>query len=196
MIMLAWFLVACLGDRSVTHQPSVAVPAEELLRDGMLIFRKGEGVAAGAVHIAQAGGTWTHVGVVTAMDGHASVVHAVPAERPEGTDGVVEDPFAFFVDPARASVLGLYEVTSASATARAEAVERARARIGAPFGIASAQSPDALTCTDLVLVAWGDLPAGERLDPPRHTFPTMSGTYVLPDDLADDGVIRRVWPPP
>ncbi len=196
MIMLAWFLVACQGDRSVTTRPSVAVPAEELLRDGMLIFRKGQGVAAGAVHIAQAGGTWTHVGVVAAVDGHATVVHAVPAERTDRDDGVVEDPFAFFVDPERASLVGVFDVENASRAVRVGVVERARARIGAPFGIPDDRTPDALTCTDLVLDAWANLPEGERLDPPRTAFPTTGATYVLPDDLAHVPALHQVWPPP
>ena len=74
------------------------LPADSLLREGDVVFRRGTGLISRAVLAADEDGQFSHIGIVVRNGNHWMVVHAVPGE-PEfkgDSDRVKMEPIASF----------------------------------------------------------------------------------------------------
>lgn len=151
----------------------------------MLIFREGRGPEADSVRTAQRGRTWTHVGILSVEGDVVTVLHAVPSEVPGRADGVVEDSLAFFVAAPRASAHAVFRVERATSAQGAAAASSARSFLGRPFGVPDDRHADRMTCTSLVLAAWGGVPGAPSLHPKSVELPLVPPGLILPADLAD-----------
>jgi len=158
-------------------------------RAGDLIFREGtEAVSAAVMAIDR--GAFSHVGMLVGEAGRWQVVHATPSEVRGRPDGVVLDPLAFFLDPARSKRHAIYHIEAGDGQRR-RAVEHALAMQGRPFRIAD---PAGTYCTELVWKAWKD--AGLDLDVQftALALPLLPGRYLLPSDLLASPRLRPLAP--
>jgi Orthopoxvirus protein of unknown function (DUF830). len=74
------------------------LPADSLLREGDVVFRRGAGLISRAVLAADEDGQFSHIGIVVRNGNNWMVVHAVPGE-PEfkgDSDRVKMEPIASF----------------------------------------------------------------------------------------------------
>lgn len=170
------------------------VHAEQLIPEGAqagdLVFREGTETIS-AIVLSVDGGSFSHVGMLVGRPGSWQVVHATPSEVPGRPDGVVVDPLAFFLSPARSSrhlVLAPQKVNSEQ---RARAVARALNHLGTRF---SMTEPDGVYCTTLVWKAWAQ--AGLDFETPFTwlAIPLMNGDYLLPGVLAKSRHLARISP--
>lgn len=149
-----------------------------IIREGDVVFRRGGGVASRAVLLADAGGMYSHVGVV--VDG-GRVVHSVP----EG--GVkIEALEAFFAPRAahRGAVMRLDSVVTV------KVAHFVGAEFDHDYDLADSMR---LYCTELVWRAFHN--AGVDLSEGRRSeiaVPGFDGEYILPSDLAKCGRLTAV----
>lgn len=180
---LLLFLFACTfgcaqEERNIASEKRLFA----LVEAGDLVFRRGGGVASRAVLVADAGGTYSHVGVVV-EDG--KVIHSVP----EG--GVKIEKLEEFFAP-RAALRGAVMRVQVS-------LERVM-ELAAPFeGTGFDHNYDLadstkVYCTELVWRVFNrlgvDLTEGRRS---RISVPGFDGEYILPSDLAKCKRLVEVW---
>lgn len=164
------------------------------LPNGALLFRRGTGTEAGAVVIAEQGGSWSHVGLIASGPNGITVIHAVPAEEEGQPDVVKEDTLEYFLAGSRSLDAAVMVVQGAGEAEGETAVNAARHMIGRPFGIHpdGAASND-IYCTTLVDMAWKA--AGTTLTDKRERveLPFFKGEYLFPDTLAASEQLTVLW---
>jgi len=157
---------------------------EEQLRAGDLIFRKGISLVSRLVQVADQQTVYTHVGIIVDYEGEKRVVHAVPAEEPDGIDRVKMESLTEFLQPGRAVELGIYRYKGAAGPDPADAARWAvgKALAAVPFDKSfDLQDNAALYCTELIwkayLEAGIDLCEGEF---DRLPLSLRQEHYILP----------------
>lgn len=170
------------------------VPAAVLasLQAGDLVFREGTELVSEAVRAMDRGG-YSHVGLLTGVPDHWQVLHAVPAERADRSDGVVVDDLDFYLDGIRARRAGFYRV-EASATARAQVVGFAQRQLGRPFRL---DPQEGTYCTELIWAAYRHAEVDLDVQFSRLQLPLLSGhDLLLPSALRASPRLRLLHATP
>jgi len=172
-------------------------------RSGDLLFRRGRSFLSRAVLATDAGGAFSHVGLVVETEEGLAVVHTVPGsgsgEGPlEGRGGARGEPLAAFLAPTKAEAAALYRIAGEdpdiARKAAIEALGYARDRV--PFDDDFAlEDGGRLYCTELVWTAFRaagvDLVDGHFDD---LKIPLHSGPYLLPSALQKSPHLTRITP--
>lgn len=161
--------------------------ADSLLREGDVLFRRGEGLVSRAVLFKDPEGVYSHTGIVVRGEQGWEVVHAVPGEPDfEGdTDRVKRDPLDVFFSAQRAlrGAVMRYDDPQAARRAAQRAIEVAGRKVLFDHDYDLADTTR-LYCTELILHVFA--PEGVDLSAGRRTpidLPGFGGDYVLPGDL-------------
>lgn len=111
LLLLTWLLLMRDSSDHPAPPENLANLLEmEQLQAGDLIFRKGISLVSRLVQVADGQTVYTHVGIVVDSEGGKRVVHAVPAEAPDGMDKVKMESLQDFLQPDRAIELGIYRL--------------------------------------------------------------------------------------
>jgi hypothetical protein len=155
---------------------------------GDLIFRRGRSLVSRVVLAVDGGSEYSHVGLVSIVDGQVWVLHAVPPEEPEQKGGAVAEPLSVFLSFDNATGAGLYRVRDSSAARAAEKAAWGFVHAHLPFDSAfDLSTPNELYCTEMVWRAY--LEAGIDLAPPD---PGRDEKYLLPSRLLRSSFLKRV----
>jgi len=184
----ACWLLLCLVPTSLAPALYLAPPAlPRAAQAGDLIFRQGTEPISAAVRVVD-GGQFSHVGMLAGESGAWQVVHATPSEVPGRADGVVLDPLAFFLNPARSSGYAVYRV-EASDGQRQHALQVALGELGKPFLVGD---PAGTYCTLLVWDAWHQAGVDFEVTFTEVQLPLLTGRYLLPGQLRRSTRLRRL----
>lgn len=192
--LLPALLLAVLSVAACCRQTARSILPEGLaLREGDLVFRRGNGIMSHAVLAADSRGSYSHVGIVVDSGGVMMVVHAVPGEPdyPGDPDRVKMDtPERFFssVNAASGVVKRLRGDTLPAVSAARNAVQAYRQ--GTLFDHDYDDTDTTrMYCCELVVHAYasaGVMLVGQR----RHEF-RLPGIgvirCVLPSDICNSG---------
>lgn len=190
------FPMATCTDKTVEEEHTL-LPDSCHLRAGDLVFRRGTGLTSHAVLVADHGGRFSHIGIVTDSAGYIMVVHAVPGEPDyEGDpDRVKMEPAAKFFSTINAS---LGEVCRPTDSVAARTAADAAMAIYHRRVLFDHQYDDSDTtrmyCTQLVMECYRK--AGiELTGPPSHTFnlPGMGCTCWLPSDIYHSPYVQPIY---
>lgn len=182
LFSLSSLLLSCHGP--VTHSSGELVFPFGRFRDGDLAFRRGEGVTSRAVLAADAGGLYSHVGILRKKDGVWFVIHAVPGEA--DVERIKSERIESFFAPEKA-VCGAVMRFVGDSVLSGEAARHAERLYG--MGILFDHDYDLgdtsrLYCTELVDFVYRslgvDLPEG-RIS--SIHIPGFQGDFLLPSDL-------------
>jgi hypothetical protein len=195
LVGLGLAILALLSLRSSPATDSEASSGEGRLRfeaaefaPGDLIFRRGRSLVSRAVLAVDGGSEYSHVGLISIVDGKAWVLHAIPPEEPAQKGGVIAEPLSVFLAPEKATAAGLYRVRTAGAAAAAERVAWGFVRAHIPFDSAfDLSTPNELYCTEMVWRAYRE--GGIDLAPP---VPGRQEKYLLPGRLLQSPYLRRI----
>jgi Permuted papain-like amidase enzyme, YaeF/YiiX, C92 family len=155
---------------------------------GDVIFRRGRSLVSRVVLAADGGSEYSHVGLVSMVDGKVWVLHAVPPEEPEQQGGVVAEPLSAFLEPDKAAAAGLYRSRDAGAALAAERAAWRFVRARIPFDSSfDLSTPGELYCTEMVWRAY--LEGGIDLAPP---VPGPREKYLLPSRLLRSPHLRKI----
>jgi hypothetical protein len=190
MIGASALLLAAAVVASTPAPPTVAaaparlmLPPSLALRDGDLVFRRGNDVLAGLVLSRNQGARFSHVGMLVFVDGKPQVVHATPSE-PGSAGGVHLDSLEAFASPELAVDVGFYRVKDLDAAGARVAREFVLSQIGKPFDLQFEYADDAAQyCTELVLKALEQANVRVAAALPKIHVLTMSESAFAPDDL-------------
>lgn len=167
------------------------------LREGDIVFRRGNGLTSRAVLAADRHGLYSHVGMVVDSCGVMMVVHAVPGEPDyEGDPDRVkmETPEKFYsaVNAKIGEVKRLRGDTAAAARAARYALEAYRRGVLFDHDYDDADSTR-MYCCELVERAYAS--AGRRLaGDVRHTvhLPGIRLRCILPSDICNNAALETV----
>lgn len=190
------FSVATCTESTESEEQSL-LPDSCILRPGDLVFRRGTGLTSRAVLVADHGGRFSHIGIVTDSAGIAMVVHAVPGEPDyEGDpDRVKMEPAKKFFSTINASLGEVCRPTDSIAGEQAAVAAVAIYHRGVLFDHQYDDSDTTrMYCTQLVMECYRK--AGiELTGPPTHTFnlPGMGCTCWLPSDLYHSPYVKPIY---
>ena len=196
MLSALAFSMAMCTKGNVEEEYSL-LPDSCHLRPGDLVFRRGTGLTSRAVIVADHGGRFSHIGIVTDSAGIAMVVHAVPGEPDyEGDpDRVKMEPASKFYSSINASLGEVCRPTDSIAGKTAAEAAVAIYRRGVLFDHQYDDSDTTrMYCTQLVMECYRK--AGiELTGAPSHTFnlPGMSCTCWLPSDIYHSPYLRPIY---
>lgn len=196
LFLFGFLLAVAAGCSPRREAPRSILPATCRLEAGDVVFRQGLGAISRAVRVADAGGVYSHVGIVVDSSGVKLVVHAVPGEpdREGDPDRVKADvPSRFFrSDRARAGAVMRPRDGMAGAAAAREAWRLYRR--GVLFDHAyDDRDTNRMYCTELVNFAYRR--AGRPLvDSALHrvNLPGLECLCVFPSDLLGSSALREV----
>jgi len=161
---------------------------ETRFASGDLIFRRGRSLVSRAVLAVDGGSEYSHVGLVSVIDGQVWVLHEVPPEEPERKGGALAEPLSMFLAPGNATAAGLYRPADARAAAVAERAAWRFVRARIPFDSAFDLSTSGeMYCTEMAWRAYRE--AGIDLAPPD---PGRKEKYLLPSRLLRSPYLRRI----
>jgi hypothetical protein len=154
---------------------------------GDIIFRRGRSLVSRVVLSVDGGSEYSHVGLISVIDGQVWVLHAVPSEEPEQRGGVIAEPLSVFLSPDKATAAGLYRPREAGAAIAEKAAWRfVHAHIPFDSGF-DLSTPNELYCTEMVWRAYRE--AGIDLAPPD---PDRKEKYLLPSRLLRSPHLKRI----
>lgn len=167
-------------------------------RDGDLAFRRGGGLTSRAVLAADAGGVYSHVGLLKREGDEWFVIHAVPGEPVDATDvdRVKCEPVDRFFAADRAVCGAVMRVKAdsflcAGAACHAGRLALERVLFDHDYDLADTTR---LYCTELVDFVYRtqgiDLPEG-RIS--RIQLPGFHGDFLLPSDLFESGKLDLLF---
>jgi hypothetical protein len=195
-------LLALAGSSSELQGPAHAPELGRiihLLHPGDLLFRRGREAVSDLVAGMDSQSAYSHVGIVARQDGVWYVVHAVPSEGPGEPDGVKQEPLADFVQPSRASALGLYRLRPAVAydgeavATRAATIASKLAAVHTPFDAGyDLDTPDLLYCTELIWWAYKEAGLNLSIRPRRLVAPFFSRAVIFPSQVESSPYLKQV----
>ena len=195
ILTLAPLMTGC-SEKAVEEERSL-LPDTCHLRPGDLVFRRGTGVTSHAVMMADHGGRFSHIGIVTDSAGIAMVIHAVPGEPDyEGDpDRVKMETAAKFFSTRNASLGEVCRPADSVAAqcAASAAVEYYRQKLLFDHKYDHTDTTR-LYCTELVMDCYHK--AGIDLTgPPTHSFslPGMSCICWLPSDIYHSSYLQPIY---
>lgn len=173
-------------------------PAETVLKEGDIVFRRGMGVTSQMVLIADTEGTYSHIGIVIKDSGTWKVVHAVPGEPDfEGDpDRVKLERIQVFFEKekaARGAVMRVKGDTVRNRCAAQRALRLFESQIRFDHSYDLSDSTE-MYCTELIDFVFRheniDLTEG-RIS--QIHVPGISGTYVLPSDIQKSERLELIY---
>ncbi len=168
------------------------------LRSGDIAFRRGMGAASRAVLMANARGSFSHVGIVVNIDGEWQVIHEVPYESDsEEEDHICSEPIEVFLGEMKAASGAIYrleEVDSLQRTTICKYVMRQfdqKTPFDHDYDLADTTH---LYCSEMVwrsyLEVGIDLSEGRRT---RVTMPGFSGEHIMPADIEQNDKLEQIF---
>ena len=155
---------------------------------GDVIFRRGRSLVSRVVLAADGGSEYSHVGLISLVDGKIWVLHAIPPEKPEEQGGVVAEPLSAFLEPDKATAAGLYRSRDHGAALAAERAAWRFVRAHIPFDSSfDLSTPRELYCTEMVWRAYRE--GGIDLAPP---VPGRQEKYLLPSRILRSPYLRKI----
>jgi hypothetical protein len=182
------------GDTTV----KAVLPADSLLREGDLVFRRGVGLISRAVLAADEHGRFSHIGIIVRKGNNWMVVHAVPGE-PEfkgDSDRVKMEPVASFFSSEKAKSGAIMRVNARSAVCcaaarRAEALYRKRVLFDYAYDL---QDSARMYCTELIEYVYRlekvDISGGKLTS--IH-IPGFNGKFLLPGDVLQSKKLTMIY---
>lgn len=181
-LMLSIILFAMFSCGS-PEQAAIDIPTE-ILMQGDIVFRKGEGMVSEIVLHSDADGLYSHIGVIVNHNDSVKVVHSVPGEG--DFDGVKIEPIEVFFAPNRAvkGEIKRLPMTDAQRSLVGErAIEKACQRVIFDHDY-DIEDTTKLYCTELVELLFAQ--CNVSLSESRITevnVPGLSGKYIMPSDI-------------
>ena len=193
-LWLGWS-AGCSG-RAEIHR-DFSLPADSLLQEGDIVFRRGQGLASRAVLFADTHSVYSHTGVVVRDGTEWKVVHIVPGE-PDADgqrDRIKMEGLELFFMPQRAlkgAVMRTDDPHRAVLAAHwAVALHGTGIRFDHDYNL---DDTTRMYCTELIqkifLCEGLDLTEGKRS---RINVPGFRGDYILPTDIQHSPHLRLIW---
>jgi hypothetical protein len=181
---------------------AVMLPVARLLavgfQPGDIIFRRGTSAASAVVLAGEAGGEFSHVGLVVVHGKGVFVVHASPAQTDGEQAETRIEPLAAFVQPSRASRVAVYRLDAAQVdhakelAGEAAEISEGMARRHVPFDFRFEMTTrGSVYCTELVVRAYADAGVDLKVQVAAR-LPFMREPIVFPSNLLQSPVLKRV----
>jgi Permuted papain-like amidase enzyme, YaeF/YiiX, C92 family len=165
-------------------------------KTGDLIFRRGKSFASQAVLLTDQNSRYSHVGIISLINGRPFVIHSVPFEKGHGNDEIKCEKLESFVSFEKASRAAVYRVQGVSNAGLTNAVKWARkafdmrVKFDEEYNLIS---DDKLYCTELIWKCYRaagiDLVKGQFDD---LNIPLKGGFYILPGRLILNPVLVKI----
>ena len=204
LTMKQWWLwcivfIACGGCAGMEKsERTLDLPWQDL-REGDLLFRRGEGVASHFVLIADKGGVYSHIGILVKDSGSWKVVHAVPGEPDyeNEPDRVKMEPVERFFNREHAACGAVMRVDCDSLQASRAAAHAKQLVVRKVLFDHTYNREDttALYCTELVELVFD----GEGIDLAKKCrtkvyAPGLNGDdYLFPSDIANSEKVKCLY---
>ena len=192
LIAVAIGLMQCSSPRS---REALDIPVD-VLQEGDIAFRRGDGVVSDIVAYNDADGKYSHVGVVARVDSGFVVVHAVPGEGEDGKDRVRAVALSDFFAPEKALRGEIMNIPLDSAQRRIiglRALEKARQEVEFDHQYDLTDTTK-LYCSELLQLIFGHV--GVDLAQGRYTHinvPSMTGDYIMPSDIHKNPNLKSTY---
>ncbi|MDD4637547.1 MAG: YiiX/YebB-like N1pC/P60 family cysteine hydrolase [Bacteroidales bacterium] len=165
-------------------------------QEGDLVFRRGSGIASRAVLTADAGGSYSHVGIIVKEGAAWKVIHITPGEAPKGEkDSVKSESLSQFFQASRAVCGAVLRFTGdplLSKRAALEAMTVCRRKILFDHAY-DLNDTTTMYCTELIrfvyLKAEVDLSGGKT---ERLHIPGFNGDYLFPSQILKSPFLREI----
>ena len=162
------------------------------LQLGDWVFR--QGTSQESALIIQAGkSSFSHIGIVTALEPQILITHATTNDDPQHLNQVISSSLADFSSPTLAKRIAIARPTFLSAAQQQQVVQRVLSFVGQPFVLAVRESPN-LYCTTLI---------AEAIQQPLPSFnpqwmtlnlPILRGEYLHPQAFAELTELDWIYP--
>ena len=174
------------------------LPADSLLREGDVVFRRGSGLISRAVLAADEDGQFSHIGIVVRKGNDWMVVHAVPGE-PEfkgDSDRVKMEPITSFFCSEKAKSGAVMRVKAdstvcCSAARRAKALYHKRVLFDHAYDL---QDSTRMYCTELIEYVYRlekvDISGGKLT---AIHIPGFNGNFLLPGDVLQSKKLTMIY---
>mgnify|MGYP000979477423 CR=1 FL=1 len=192
IVLCLSFLLSCKEAR---HQDFLF--PEHLLREGDLAFRCGRSMASNTVLAADAGGEYSHVGIVVKQNDTFKIIHAVPDEHDNeyDVDRVKMDDIQTFFSPEKSiygAIMRVNDSTIATTAAhRALQIIEQGTLFDHNYDLSDSSK---MYCTELIYFVYKE--AGIDLTEGRRSnvkLPVVSGTYIFPSDIQKNSSLQLLY---
>lgn len=192
MFLIVVLFVGCINEKKIKTFP------ESLLREGDLVFRKGEGLVSRSILGVDRNGMYSHIGIVVSDSDKWKVIHAVPGEPDyEGDPDRVklEEIQEFFgKDKAVAGALMRLagdSISAVKASSKAMEVYRRRTLFDHAYDL---EDTTRMYCTELIRFVYQcagmDLVGKQMME---INIPGFSGVYIFPSDIAQSEHLMLIY---
>lgn len=188
----------CLSCRPQVEGPGFAGVPLDSVRNGDIVFRRGRSFSSSIVLSQDAGGRYSHIGIVCRRDTALYVIHAVN-EEPDfkgDFDRVKIEPVESFFSPGRASAGAMYHSwvsDSLSALIIENAMELVRDSVRFDAGFDHNDSGE-LYCTELIYLLYRnvgiDITEGRRTPVKLFSFPDE---IIFPNDIQMNNNLQKYF---
>ncbi len=199
-IKILILFVISIGMIQCTMQKNNQVPdiPVDMLQQGDLAFRRGEGFTSDIVAYNDRDGRYSHIGIIVESDSGLMVVHSVPGNHPtqSGSDIIrIEHINQFFApDMASCGEIVRLELDSTQRTMIGKmALEKVIAKIPFDHNYDLSDTTQ-LYCTELVKLLYQN--AGIDLTQGRLTHinaPGLSNDYIMPSDIYQNNKFETIF---
>lgn len=197
VIFVAVCLCACsMPEKSAndTHIEAIS----QLIEEGDIVFRRGEGVASRIVLAGDNGGEYSHIGMVVSDSGKLKIAHSVPGEPDfEGDfDRVKIDSVSVFFSAdhaSRGAVMRLSLTEQQKRKLSEKALEKALVKVKFDHDY-NLEDTTRLYCTEFIQLVYSSI--GFELSEGRRTtafIPGMQGDYIMPSDIFENKNLRLIY---
>lgn len=197
LLSVAYILNGC-GSSICKKNDSYIDTIIEIIEEGDIVFRRGEGIVSQVVLAHDIGGMYSHIGVVVSDKGKLKIAHSVPGEHDDANDFdrvKLDDISTFFSSnfASNGAVKRLLLDNEIKKIISSVALEKVAKKI--PFDHHyNLEDTSELYCTEFVRHIY--LNVGVDLSEGRRTsayIPGMQGDYIMPSDIYNNDDLKLIY---
>lgn len=195
--LLVVFVNGCAGN-SISENDQYIDTVKSLIKEGDIVFRRGEGIVSRIVIVGDANGEYSHIGMIIKKNDTLKVAHSVPGEHENDKDfdRVKIDDIDEFFSRGHASAgavmrMELSEEQKNILSQIAVAKERQKVKFDHNYDLNDTCS---LYCTEFVQLLYSKI--GTDLNEGRLTtayIPGMQGEYIMPSDIYANKRLKLIY---
>ncbi|MBE6314609.1 MAG: hypothetical protein E7079_06630 [Bacteroidales bacterium] len=196
--LLAIVLINSCADKNIGDNSQHVDSIKSIVKEGDIVFRRGEGVVSRIVLAGDINGKYSHIGMIINENDTLKVAHSVPGEHNNDLDfdRVKIDAIEIFFSQNHASagaVMRLNLSDEQRKTLSKSAIDKERQNVKFDHNY-DLNDTCSLYCTEFILLLYSNI--GIDISENRKStafIPGLQGDYIMPSDIYNNKKLKLIY---